>query len=341
MNIAIYELIESAEFVVNTEGEKKAVMLGFSVWEDLLTLLEDMEDSAEIESVKASGKNPIPWGKAEVGLVENTTQENLRIYELAREYLLSFDDITDEIIDAHLTEWRTRKPENMRGLFRSMIMHAQNRQGMPNSVGNIDNLSTFLFDFDPYLVAENHTSWEDIFDAIQGSTYRPPGRMVKANKLNTWVLYCKSILSCANYLSKFRDLDEFDRYVEVFYADENTRLKLPQLLSQEVFGFGFALACDFLKGVGYPEFIKTDVHIIEIAIGVGISSAGKTELEVFRDVIRFCKSIDKIPYEVDKLFWLIGSGKFYLYDKRVHSSRDEFIRRVISELPRFTNGSQV
>ena len=66
MNAAIFELIESAEFVVNAEGEKKAVMLGFSVWEDLLELLEDIEDSAEIESIKASGERPIPWRAAEL-----------------------------------------------------------------------------------------------------------------------------------------------------------------------------------------------------------------------------------------------------------------------------------
>lgn len=68
MNTAIYELIETAEFVVNAEGEKKAVMLDFSVWEDLLNLLEDIDDSAEIESVRASGEKPVSWGKAKAQL---------------------------------------------------------------------------------------------------------------------------------------------------------------------------------------------------------------------------------------------------------------------------------
>jgi len=68
MNTAIYDLIETAEFVVNADGKKKAVMLDFSVWEDLLELLEDIEDSAEIESIKASGERPIPWQAAKAEL---------------------------------------------------------------------------------------------------------------------------------------------------------------------------------------------------------------------------------------------------------------------------------
>ena len=68
MDAAIYELIGTAEFVVNAEGEKKAVMLDFSVWEDLLNLLEDIEDSAETESIRASGEVPVSWGKVKAEL---------------------------------------------------------------------------------------------------------------------------------------------------------------------------------------------------------------------------------------------------------------------------------
>ena len=43
-------------------------MLDFSVWEDLLDLLEDIADSAEIESVRASSEKPVSWEKAKVQL---------------------------------------------------------------------------------------------------------------------------------------------------------------------------------------------------------------------------------------------------------------------------------
>lgn len=337
MNTAVYELIETAAFVVDAEGQKKAVMLDFSIWEELLELLEDIEDSAEIESVRANDEKPVSWTHAKDDLAEKRERKNLRIYQIAREYLLSFDGISEEILDAHLTEWRSRKPSNMRGLFRAMLMHAQNRQAMPNSIGDIDRLSDFLFDFDPHQVSAYYRSWEELFDSIEQSTYRPPGPLKKENKRSLWVTYCKAILSCAEFLSRFNDLRAFDTYVEQFYADEKSRLALAEQLSQEVYGFGFALACDFLKGVGYPEFIKTDVHINEIARGVGITTSD-CETEIFQDIISYCRSIGKLPFEVDKLFWLVGSGKFYLYDKRIPSSKEEFIRRVRYELPRLTEG---
>ena len=68
MNTAVYDLIETTEFVVNAEGEKKAMMLDFSTWEDLLNLLEDIDDSAEIESVWASGEKSVSWGTAKAEL---------------------------------------------------------------------------------------------------------------------------------------------------------------------------------------------------------------------------------------------------------------------------------
>ena len=68
MNSHIQELLETAEFVVDIQGQKKAVMLDYSIWEDLLQLLEDIEDSAEIEASQMSGEEPIPWEQARTEL---------------------------------------------------------------------------------------------------------------------------------------------------------------------------------------------------------------------------------------------------------------------------------
>jgi len=36
------------------------------------------------------------------------------------------------------------------------------------------------------------------------------------------------------------------------------------LLAYEIYGYGFPLACDFLKELGYNQYGKSDVHINEI-----------------------------------------------------------------------------
>ena len=34
------------------------------------------------------------------------------------------------------------------------------------------------------------------------------------------------------------------------------------------------------------------------------------------------------PYEIDKILWLIGSGKFYLSDKKIKGQKEAFIEHV-------------
>ena len=46
-------------------------MLDYPSWQDLLNLLEDIEDSAEIEASRLSGEKPIPWDEAKAELRAN------------------------------------------------------------------------------------------------------------------------------------------------------------------------------------------------------------------------------------------------------------------------------
>ncbi len=67
-NSSIHRLLETVNFVVDVEGQKKAVMLDYSIWEDLVSLLEDFEDSAEIEASRNSGEELISWEEAKAEL---------------------------------------------------------------------------------------------------------------------------------------------------------------------------------------------------------------------------------------------------------------------------------
>ncbi len=97
--------------------------------------------------------------------------EEIEYYNKAKEYLLSFDAVTNEMLDAHFDEWEKRKPNTITELFNAFLMHAQNRQGMPNSIGDINKLSPVLFEFDHIRVNEHYEDWEALFDAITSSNY--------------------------------------------------------------------------------------------------------------------------------------------------------------------------
>ncbi len=254
--------------------------------------------------------------------------EEIEYYNKAKEYLLSFDGITSEMLEAHINEWKNRKPNSIQELFKAFLAHAQNRQGMPNSIGNIDSLSPILFEFDYLRVKKEYGDWEALFDAIYESDYSPPGRMVKSNNRSHWVIYCKAIISVAEFLSAYKTIDEFQKFVNGFLTNEQSKLALPLLLSEEIFGFGFALACDFLKENVSPEFIKPDTHINDIALGLGITKS-KHNYHIFKDVEAYCSRINVLPYAIDKVFWLVGSGNFYLSGVKVNTSKQQFIEKIM------------
>lgn len=253
--------------------------------------------------------------------------EEIEYYNEAKDYLLSFDSVTNEMLDAHIDEWKQRKPKTINELFKAFLLHAQNRQGMPNSIGDIKRLSSALFEFDHIEVKKNYCDWGALFDAIVRSNYTPPGRMVRSNNRSHWVVYCKSIISIAEFLSSYKEIEEFEAFVEGFLTNEQSKRALPLLLSKEIFGFGFALACDFLKENVSPQFIKPDTHIKDIAIGLEITKSTE-DYGIFKDVESYCARIEVLPYAVDKVFWLVGSGNFYLSGINVNSSKNEFINRI-------------
>ena len=46
MNRSVRELLGNVELVVDKEGRRKAVLIDYSIWEDILDWIEVMEDSA-------------------------------------------------------------------------------------------------------------------------------------------------------------------------------------------------------------------------------------------------------------------------------------------------------
>jgi hypothetical protein len=61
--MGVSEVLQQAQFLVDAEGVKKAVVFDYSLWEELLTLLEDLEDAEEIRRLREAGedKEALPW----------------------------------------------------------------------------------------------------------------------------------------------------------------------------------------------------------------------------------------------------------------------------------------
>jgi hypothetical protein len=257
-------------------------------------------------------------------------EKNQEIFEEARRYLLEFPAVTEEMLQKQLCFPEQDRPATKNALLKKMIEHATNRQGMPNAIGDVALLAGCLENFDPGAIINKYSEWESLFDAVK--TFRnPTSRMDKTNAHGYWVIFCKSVLSVAKFVNRFDTIDDFNNYVYQFITETpDTRLALPLILKEEIFGYQFALACDFVKENVSPLFVKPDIHIKTIFIGIGKSQPKSSDFQIFRDVISFAESINQVPYAIDKLFWLIGSGNFYWSNKKVRTDRQVFIDRINS-----------
>jgi len=260
-------------------------------------------------------------------------------YTLARDFLLqsgASKGVTPELIEKYL-HLSTPRPESLAGLYERMLESTQSgnmKAGVVGgSIGGIGNLGPVLCDFDPLRVLEKYPSgWEGVLDDIVAQL-KPTGSVPRTPR-SIWPKYCRSILSAARFLSRFSSAEEFYGWVDFFDEDERARPALPLLLAQEIEGMGFALACDFMMGLGYENFSKPDVHIKEIFRAVRLSPSGTSDYEVFKAVARVASNVGVTPYNVDKLFWLVGSGYFYENLHIGHKGRIGSLKKQFIEVAR-------
>ena len=261
---------------------------------------------------------------------------------MAMDHLLSFSwaGVTPEVL-RHYLDPRIPAPARLSEVYRRLIESAENRGMGPTviggAIGGVARLGPLLSEFDPHAV---HRTYGDDSTKLMDDIVRklkPRGKVLR-NPGSLWPLFCRSVVTGAAFLSQFRDAGEFSEWVLDFDRDERKRVALPMLLSVELEGFGFALACDFLKELGYLNFAKPDVHLKAILKGTGLARERASDYEVFKAVVRIAGHQGVSAYHVDKLFWLVGSGYFYDHkatvgnEGRVDTDRGQFIKLAAAAL---------
>ena len=59
------ELVAKAQLVVDSTGERKAALIDYTAWEEILESLEDLADLREVNRIRESGEEPIPLEQME------------------------------------------------------------------------------------------------------------------------------------------------------------------------------------------------------------------------------------------------------------------------------------
>jgi hypothetical protein len=267
-------------------------------------------------------------------------------YTLAERYLLGLGvpGVTAELLAYYQRPPVNRlRPSDLAGIYQHLLGSAQNR-GMAStvigrSIGGLQNLSGVTFGFDPLRVAQQYRQSDELLSEII-ATVRPRGSVRRTSR-SLWPQFCRSALSGARFLADFESGQQFYAWVDAFHDDDRKLPALPLLLSKEIAGFGFALACDFLKELGYFKLAKPDVHVRAIIRGLLLSESKADDYAVYKAVLRIARHQGTTAYDVDKTFWLVGSGFFYDHPEigrggRIRTDRDGFIRRARGQLDRAT-----
>lgn len=254
-----------------------------------------------------------------------------RIYTDAVSFLAAQIPAPDPraVLSAYLTpEGAVRKVRPLSEVYRRLLHAAQNsnmKSGViGGSIDGFDNLKRALHSFNPKKVQSQFGgNPQALLDHIC-ATLAPRGK-IRTGSRSIWPKYCKTILSAATFLSQFRNGKDFSEWAEHLYGNEKTMAALPLMIASEIEGIGYPLACDFLKEYGFTDFAKPDVHVKRLLVGLGVCPPNPSPYQVQRVIAQIAKAARVPAYDVDKVLWLIGSGRFY---KHRHLGRNGQIGRM-------------
>ena len=293
----------------------------------LCLLYLNYDDYGAFVTIDIMFERPGWWSK------EGIMDKNICIYQLATEFLEQIKPLDVNLDNYFLGD--SRNYSSLKDIYIQFIRSAQNYQSMPNVIKfeeRKDLISSFLFDYD-YNQIKNLSS-EDLYVSLRDA-FNVGGA---DNNFNSWHKWSKSVVDSAKFISDFSDVNDFETFVKLFDYNVSTRMALPLLISQKISGIGFALACDLLKELGFTNYPKPDVHLIEVFSSLGLSE--NNAISTFEAIVRMsdcCKAEDPsaTPYKIDKIFWLICSGRFYLEKPEISVGRykKQFIEYVKRKLP--------
>lgn len=248
-------------------------------------------------------------------------EKNRKIYAFAKEYLIAHlpEGLGESDLDKYF-KGDSVGAKNLRDVFVVFVQSAQEYQRMPKVIQFVERrteIEKILQGFDYKSVSKMNET--DLYNRFR-ERFKVTS---KDSKMNSWYKWSCAVVDSAKFVNGFKDLNDFSAFVKRLDYNSDTRMALPLLISTKIRGVGFALACNALKELGYLDYPKPDVHMMDICEELGLSS--RNPYEVFEAIVKMAEYNYVTPYEVDKVLWLISSGRYYHDGITDKSRKDEFI----------------
>lgn len=222
-------------------------------------------------------------------------------------------DKAEKLIHKHLVpEKNYNEGLTINDIYKQLIASSQNANMKAGVIGRsldgkVESLGRVLCEFDPAKFIQRKLKADDLLNEIR-EHLKPRGR-IRDSARSIWPQFCRTAIAGANFLNQFKKGDDFVVWAKHFYDDQRSISALPLLIKQEIPGFGYALACDFLKELGFVNYGKPDVHIKDIFIGCGVCEEKTSDYALQKTIREIAGASGTTPFAVDKIFWMIGSGQ--------------------------------
>ncbi len=158
---------------------------------------------------------------------------------------------------------------------------------------------------------------------------------VVANKLGMDDAWAKVLTGIYTGLVYLNDAYQFNP--EKLWADMDATVgnakaakKLAKAFQKHVHQYGEALSGSFLADLGHTEFVKPDTHVISAVAALKGEETVSPQAAI-EYVYQLSEELDVPPRLIDKIFYLGGSGQFYLYNikmKHKNTFKQEFLERL-------------
>lgn len=280
-----------------------------------------------------------------------TQKETCQIFcELSHQYLHGLvyqaSKLSHIEVDKILADYTkpSQKKLNLNQMFEHFLGHAQNKAngggairnalGSPWESGNeIANrwktLKKYLQGLRPQYIKDKYPQRDYLENALlqlfqqKEFTGHVKKYITTMHRLALW-------FSEYNYAKEIYDL--FDKHYKYespeggyVYTPEELHNHLRELRDgrhMKFYGMDVLLR-DALKELGYDQFVKPDIHLKDIAIGIGIVPSNASNDVIAQSLQNVANLGGWTPYKLDKFLFLVGSGSFY---KEGHKDIDDYFK---------------
>jgi len=257
--------------------------------------------------------------------------ENENFYEYAFNYAASMVNGNRDLVKSIVRpDKETLKPKTISDLNLRLLSSIKNANQKDNVIGDLERLRKVLEDFDAVKIIKKYGNEEEkLMQNIFNEVPFKKSEKLRKTKRSIWPQFCKAILSSAQFLIKFEDTSSFFAWADKFTSHTVTAPALPLVLSEEIHGLGYALACDFVKEIGYTEFGKPDVNVKDILTQLELCPEGLSDYFIQKKICELAKEYGVSAYQFDKVLYLIGSGRFGdEHNLKVKRQRLDFIKQA-------------